>query len=245
MSAALERARALVAAARACGLSSLVSSASSGPDGSLSRTSPAAPASGLMPWCKGWDSLGMKRYRSLSRPKTSERRTAARGSSWSRGEYPTPSASRSGTSNNGSPHQELAHGDGEHGAAWSGGHARAERAGRSEPGRGDEAVAHNSRLRGALQAGAGAGSGDLPAYGYDAHGRSGAWPWPPGPGDLAGWEEYLAQGGPQPSLLRGPDGLPCGMARKDWEARLKAYGNAVVPVCAEVAGWVIRDLDGF
>jgi hypothetical protein len=35
------------------------------------------------------------------------------------------------------------------------------------------------------------------------------------------------------------------MARKEWEARLKAYGNAVVPVCAEVAGWVIRELAGF
>lgn len=182
---------------------------------------------------------------------------------------------------------QVADGYGEHGSAWQGRHARAERAGWPELGRGDETVANTLGLgeqqphaateaqrggelqgsapqqrggalahdhdhgleevglRGEVKGRARGGGGDLPAYGYDAHGRCGAWPWPPGPGDLDGWREYLAQGGPVPALLRRSDGLPCGMARKEWGARLKAYGNAVVPVCAEVAGWVIRELDGF
>lgn len=100
-------------------------------------------------------------------------------------------------------------------------------------------------LRGAVEGGAGFGGDDLPAYGYDAHGRCGPRPWPPGPGDLAGWEDWIAAGGPVPALLRSPDGRPCGMARREWGQRLKAMGNAVVPQCVEVVGWVIRELEGF
>lgn len=100
-------------------------------------------------------------------------------------------------------------------------------------------------LRGAVEGGAGFGSDDLPAYGYDAHGRCGPRPWPPGPGDLAGWEDWLAAGGPPPSVRRGADGLPCGMARREWERQLKATGNAIVPQCVEVVGYVIRELAGF
>ena len=46
----------------------------------------------------------MKSYRSHLRQRMSGPRTDARGSSWSRGEYPTPSAVRYGTGNNGDPH---------------------------------------------------------------------------------------------------------------------------------------------
>lgn len=100
-------------------------------------------------------------------------------------------------------------------------------------------------LRGALEGGAGVGFDDLPPYGYDAHGRCGPRPWPPGPGDLAGWEDWLAAGGPEPALRRRADGLPCGMARREWERQLKATGNAIVPQCVEVVGYVIRELAGF
>lgn len=43
----------------------------------------------------------MRRFRSRCLQAMSARRTDVRGSSWSRGEYATPAASRSGTSNNG------------------------------------------------------------------------------------------------------------------------------------------------
>lgn len=39
------------------------------------------------------------------------------------------------------------------------------------------------------------------------------------------------------SLFSGIGGLELGRA-----ARLKALGNAVVPQCAEVVGWIVRDL---
>lgn len=86
---------------------------------------------------------------------------------------------------------------------------------------------------------------DEPAWGHDAYGRSGPRPWPPGPGDLAGWADWIAAGGPPPSILRRADGLPCGMARREWAQRLKATGNAIVPQCVEVIGYVIRELAGF
>jgi DNA (cytosine-5)-methyltransferase 1 len=67
-------------------------------------------------------------------------------------------------------------------------------------------------------------------------------PWPPAPGDWLAWRDWLAADGPEPALCRGPDGLPCGLDKSEWEARLRALGNAVVPQCAEVVGWVIRRL---
>ena len=45
----------------------------------------------------------MRRYRSRSKLRTLGRRTAGRGSSWSRGEYPTPTAQRYGSGQNGDP----------------------------------------------------------------------------------------------------------------------------------------------
>ena len=94
---------ALVATARDSGISSIVSSASSAPNGSSLRTSPAEPADGSTPWCLDWDSKAMRRYRSRCRQRTLARHTAGRGSSWSRDEYPTPTAARYGTGQNGDP----------------------------------------------------------------------------------------------------------------------------------------------
>jgi site-specific DNA-cytosine methylase len=66
--------------------------------------------------------------------------------------------------------------------------------------------------------------------------------WPPVPDDPVGWEAWIAEGGPQPAVCRSPDGLPCGMARDEWKKRLGSLGNAVVPECAEVIGWLVREL---
>ena len=79
------------------------------------------------------------------------------------------------------------------------------------------------------------------ALGDDAHRRGGSHAWPPLRGDVDGWREWLAGGGPPaavPRLRRSPDGLPGGMDR-DRAARLKALGNAVVPQCAEVIGRIV------
>lgn len=86
--------------------------------------------------------------------------------------------------------------------------------------------------------------GERAACGHHADGSSGPWPWPPGPGDLDGWRDYLAHGGPEPGLRRGTDGLPCGMDLSLWKALLQAFGNAAVPQCGEVAGEVINVVEG-
>lgn len=88
-------AEALMASARASGVSSLVSSRSFGRDTSSSRTSPPAPSSGSTPWCATWGSAAMTAYRSRCRRRASEPHTGESGSSSSDGEpqsYPTPLA---------------------------------------------------------------------------------------------------------------------------------------------------------
>jgi len=126
------------------------------------------------------------------------------------------------------------------GSAWE------RRTGRAESWRtGDEVANGNGNRREALRlrgVDPPEQSGDLPPYGYDAHGRSGAWPWPPGPGDSESWAAYADLGGPEPAIRRGLDGLPCGMARYDWTRMLTALGNAVSPEQARHIGWLIRDL---
>lgn len=96
---ALARARACLELAADCGISSLVSSASSDPSGSSSRTSPPARNDGWTPWCLTWDSVAMRSYRSRCQQQMSALRTCDDGSSL----LPTPSASEYGTSGNGDP----------------------------------------------------------------------------------------------------------------------------------------------
>jgi len=86
--------------------------------------------------------------------------------------------------------------------------------------------------------------GQWAAQRHDADGRCGApTMWPPRLDDREGWARWIAEGGPQPAVCRGSDGLPAGLARSEWKARLKALGNAVVPQCAEVIGHVILELE--
>lgn len=92
------------------------------------------------------------------------------------------------------------------------------RARESDPARdtSDAADAHHSRRKGS---------------GPSAHGRrigSSADPWWP----------------PEPGLVPLVHGLPGGLAGRKRRARIRALGNAVVPQCAEVVGWVIRELAG-
>ncbi len=64
----------------------------------------------------------------------------------------------------------------------------------------------------------------------------GRFAWPPGPEDRDGWRDYIAAGGPAPSLpgiRRGIDGVPEELEyAKD---RLRALGNAVIPIASAYA----------
>ena len=75
-------------------------------------------------------------------------------------------------------------------------------------------------------------SGDQP----DRYGADGRFAWPPGPEDRDGWRDYIAAGGPAPSLpgiRRGIDGVPEELEyAKD---RLRALGNAVIPIASAYA----------
>lgn len=59
-------------------------------------------------------------------------------------------------------------------------------------------------------------------------------PFPPGPGDVDGWGTYT---GPQPGIQRSPHGSAAALERSD---RLRACGNAVVPVVAARAYRALR-----
>lgn len=75
--------------------------------------------------------------------------------------------------------------------------------------------------------------------------------FPPLLGDVDGWRDYVAAGGPQPAVRGGAHGLSPGvgdaaltaaLAADDAAAneQLAALGNAVVPQCAEPIGRIIR-----
>lgn len=49
---------------------------------------------------------------------------------------------------------------------------------------------------------------------------------------------------PEPAIRRVADGVPDRVAARRRNLELKALGNAVVPQCAEVIGWMIRELNG-
>ncbi len=75
------------------------------------------------------------------------------------------------------------------------------------------------------------------AHGYDADGRGGGL-HVPRPTDATGWRAFRESGGPEPGVRRGAHGFS---GRVDMR-RLAALGNAVVPDCAEVVGWIARAL---
>lgn len=94
-------ARGLLAAARACGVSSVASYPPSdrGPDGSSSRTAAVRLPDGWTPWLASWDSTAMNAYRSLCRRGAAALPTNGRGSLC----LPTLTKSAYGSSNNGCP----------------------------------------------------------------------------------------------------------------------------------------------
>src|SRR3990167_731675 len=74
--------------------------------------------------------------------------------------------------------------------------------------------------------------------------RAGLPLWPPGPGDAAGWREYLAADPlaapalPKSPVRRAVDGAPAGVdvdPLADRSDRLRAVGNSVCPACAAAA----------
>ena len=61
-------------------------------------------------------------------------------------------------------------------------------------------------------------------------------PWPPGPGDRAGWAEVLARAPHlEPAVRRVAHGLPAGLELSWRVDRLRCLGNAVVPAQAALA----------
>lgn len=54
--------------------------------------------------------------------------------------------------------------------------------------------------------------------------------WPPGRDDHRGWDEWIAQGGPEPAVRRGTDGRPAELADA-----LHLGGNGLVPAVAAAA----------
>jgi hypothetical protein len=55
-------------------------------------------------------------------------------------------------------------------------------------------------------------------------------PFPPARDDLFGWITYLLEGGPEPTVRRGPDGRP-----EELVERLHLLGNGLVPAAAAAA----------
>ena len=109
-----------------------------------------------------------------------------------------------------------------------------------------EDVADGRRRKPELSAGRGPRSGEAASSRASSqpHGRGqrvadsdgGRFAWPPGPEDRDGWRDYIAAGGPAPSLpgiRRGIDGVPEELEyAKD---RLRALGNAVIPIASAYA----------
>jgi DNA (cytosine-5)-methyltransferase 1 len=70
------------------------------PSTSSWRTSPDSSPTGSMPFAGRWPNAGTMRSGTCTELPTHRRRTTAKGSTFSRGEYPTPAATRYGSSQN-------------------------------------------------------------------------------------------------------------------------------------------------
>lgn len=105
---------------------------------------------------------------------------------------------------------------------------------RQQPGRGESwAQAAESRDDGEIRAATDANSQRRDEGERCARARCAGWTEP----RRSVWEREP----PEPSIRRVDDGLPRRVDHR--AARLRALGNAVVPQCAEVVGWVIRQLE--
>lgn len=102
---------------------------------------------------------------------------------------------------------------------------RGERAGQRQPSENSDDVADPASVGDAPgeRSRPWAGGGQ---QGLEARGRG----FPPRPDDRDGWERWIASGGPQPSIRRGTDGRPVGLADA-----LHLGGNGLVPACASEA----------
>lgn len=111
-------------------------------------------------------------------------------------------------------------------------------------------VAHSARERGEGHGARGLEEPHAPTRAWLP--RCGRAVFPPGPGDVDGWREWLAAGGPapaEPRLRRGADGLASGLVPAGaplgewwepelaswWVDRLRLLGNGVVPLQAAEA----------
>ncbi len=193
-----------------------------GRDGSSWRMWRAVRASGLTLCAANWNGSAMKAYRSRLRLLMLGPRTDATASSL----WPTPTTGRnmlSPSTTKWRAHARLqallptptAANYGSNQGGGSGSSWSQEAVAPVDGHEGADANAHQTRPQGGI-----AVSGPEPRQ------------------ELAGgaWSEDSM---PEPAIRRMDDGLS---ARMDRNNRIKALGNAVVPQCAEVVGWVIREL---
>jgi len=163
----------------------------------------------------------MRRYRSRSKLRTLGRRTAGRGSSWSRGEYPTPTAQRYGSGQNGDPC------DGRDGYATKKNPSLETWATGWPTPTATDAAGGGSRNTATSKAKPGLSLTDAVVTG-DSAGRL---------------DRSTTQDGLSGSPAEGrPLELNVPMDRRFRREALRALGNAVVPQCAEVAGHVLLSL---
>lgn len=184
---AQDAARALLASARACGVSLLASSPSFVRTGSLSRMSRAARPNGSTQWSANWKSSAMRVFLSRFRRAMLGLRIAAHDSSL----WPTLTVEQRLLS----PHMQNAQGGPSLQEVLLPTLTR-----RDEKGPGPTHMREGSRP------------------------PAGSW-----------WAS-------EPDVVPVVHGLSGGLAGRRRRARIRSLGNAVVPQCAEVVGWIIREL---